>query len=718
MKKKKVKYIAIMAAVLAIAAICGGIFAWNIHKKNIMIDQQNYVASRMIEMGQYEQGRILSAQTEQMESNAVSERLLVLAAGFQTDYEVGIIYADKYPELEGDKIISSAKAIYQEALDALAEEEDWSAELYLARVEEVRQELLPLLLQVQNSISVKKNDDSILAIVDLMSGGGNASIELLLEKDNSLMSQKAQIAYAIQTNDYTKAYEKAEALYLESGTFESRAALANLAAVQGGYLAEDGQTVGLQNQQAELRAELHELEEQYAQETRSSKLSRLLQRMETVQSRIEELQQEINAIPGLRAINFMETTTPVTERNTAAYKIELAQLYYQAGQGDKARELLTGVITADRKDAEPVSLMLSDFLRAYQDKDGPDGRLSYMYMESDDIDVLWNRIAQMLGFVENRYPYEEKSFYSFVLSILDELYNGLIIRSIDATNFPTVRVTVNVSMELEHVLAKRNFSLVEMGKALEDFELLNIEELQDTQAMSVVLVVDRSGSMAGTPMEDTKQAVTNFVRTIDESISVGLVAFDSGAQLIQAITENKSSVLPGIASLEANGGTDIYSGLKLAGQTLESRSGRRVIILLSDGEDGNAAMIDEVLDELVRRDIYVYTIGFGGADTEYLGYIARKCGGKFIQADSSSMLSEIYSSVGQYMTNDYVIEFNVVAEPEKFTRTIKIMTDINDAFAEREYHVGVSYDEIEAEQDRAPLADYFRQVGGSLMETE
>lgn len=718
MKKKKAKYIAIVAAVLAVAAICGGICAWKIHKKNAMIHQQNYVASRLIEQGEYEQGRILSAQTEQMKPNTVSERLLVLAAGFQTDYEVGIIYADKYLESGEDKVISSAKAVYQEALDAMDEEADWSAESYLAQVEEVRQELLPLLLQVQNSISVKKNDDSILTIVDLMSGRGNSSIETLLEKDNSLMSQKAQIAYAIQTNDYRKAYEKAEALYLESGTFENRAALANLAAVQGINLTEDEQTVRLQNQQAELRAELHELEEQYAQETRSSKISRLIQRMETVQNRIEELQQEINAIPSLKAINFMETTTPVTERNTVAYKIELAHLYYQAGQSDKAKELLTGIITADRTDAEPVSLMLSDFLKTYTDKDDQTGRLPYMYVESDNIEVLWNRIAQTLGFVENPYQYGEKSFYSFVLNILDELYNGLIIRSIDATNFPTVRMTVNVSMELEHVLTKQNFSLVEMGKELEDFELLNIEELQDTQAMSVVLVVDRSGSMAGTSMEDTKQAVTNFVKTIDESISVGLVAFDSSAQLVQAITENKSSVLQGIASLEASGGTDIYSGLKLAGQTLEPRSGRRVIILLSDGEDGNAAMIDEVLDELVRKDIYVYTIGFGGADTEYLSYIARKCGGKFIQADSSSMLGEIYSSIGEYMTNDYVIEFNVVTEPEKFTRTIKIMTDINDAFAEREYHVGVPYDEIEAEQDRTPLADYFQQIGGSLMETE
>ena len=46
------------------------------------------------------------------------------------------------------------------------------------------------------------------------------------------------------------------------------------------------------------------------------------------------------------------------------------------------------------------------------------------------------------------------------------------------------------------------------------------------------------------------------------------------------------------------------------------------------------------------------------------------------------------------------------------------MTDVNDAFAEREYYVGVPYDDIAAEQDKAPLADYYQQIGGSLMETE
>ncbi len=715
--KKKTKYIIIAAAVLGVAAaVCGGVFAWKIHKKNALIEQQNYVASKLLELGEYEQGRILSAQTEQMKANAVSERLLVLAAGFQTDYEVGVIYADKYLEQGEDKIISSAKKIYEETLKA-AEEADLSAQFYVDKAEEARQKLLPLLLQVQNGISAGKNDERILAVVDMMSGRGNAATAAILEEDDSLLSQRAQVAYAVQTGDYGKAYEKAEELYLESSTFENRARVANLSVAQGIYAAEDEKTAKLQERQAKLGQDLRELEEQYAQETLNSKKNKLIQRIEDLQREISELEQEINAIPALKAINFMETTTPIKERNTVAYKIEIAQLYYKAGRSDQAREYLTEVIRDDQTDADPVSLIFADFLRACTDNDLQD-TWSYMPAEYSDVRVLWNRLVQLLGFVEDPYQYDANPFYNFVRNLLDELYNGLIIRSIDATDFPTVRVTVNVAMETERTLEKQDFSLVEMGEDLKEFDLLNIEELKDTQTMSVVLVVDHSGSMDGSPMEDTKQAVANFVKNINETIGVGLVIFDDSAQLVEPVSENKRGVLQGIASVHADGGTNIYSGLKMAGEAIETRAGRRVVILLSDGADGNTEMIDEVLEELVRKQIYVYTIGFGGADTEYLSYIARKCGGKFIQADSSSMLGEIYASVGEYMVNDYVIEFNVITKPEEFTRTIKVLTDMNDAFAEREYHVGVPYDEIQAEQNKPPLADYFQQVGGSAMETE
>ena len=728
MKKKKTAiYIGcVLAAVLAVAGICAGIYAWRAHKVNVMVEQQNYLASKLMEMGRYEEGRIMAAQCQQMKENKFSQELLVIAAGFQADYEVGLLYIDKYLEEGEDPVLSSAKEIYEDAVHALSlvskEDRNQYNEAYNSMKEKVSEKLTVLLLQLQNRLSVKKNGENMLAMLDVISGTGVTQEALaLLEEDDSLLARKIQVSYAIDRKQYEEAYEKAESLLGDNGCFENRALVANLAVQRAPATVRDSRAEKLVEQQTALQERKNGLQAQYTQETDTTVQRDIAEEMEEVQRRIDEIQQEIDAIPVKKAINFIETTTPVRERDTVAFKIELSRLYYQAAQRERARELLLEVIIQGEGSQEApedvAGFLFSDFLNGYLDNNGSAEDLSYGEVEVKDLELLWNRMAKLLGFIETEY-HGEDSFYDFLLNTLNQMYNGLIIRRIDATAFPKVRVTVNVSMELEKALQKEDFTLVEQGAPMPEFELLDTAALEETGDLSVALVVDRSGSMGGSRMEDTKKAVTNFVKNMDESIEVGLLAFDDTAYVVTPVGSNRNHVLQGISSIQIGGGTSIYSGLQLAGQELEGKQGRKVVILLSDGEDGSTGMIDGVLDDLKRRGISVYTIGVGGADTEYLSYIARKCGGKFIQADSSEVLGEIYSAIGEYMVNDYVIEFTAVTEPEDFSRIIRITVDIDDAFAEKEYHVGVPFDAIEEEMNGRPMADYFQQVGGSWMETE
>lgn len=728
MKKKKTAiYIGcVLAVILAAAGICAGILAWRTHKVNVMVGQQNYLASKLLEMGKYEEGRIMAAQCQQMKENEFSQELLVMAAGFQTDYEVGLLYIDKYLEEGEDPVLISAREIYQDAVHTLSlvskEDRNQYNEAYQSMKEKVNEKLTVLLLQLQERLSVKKNGENILAMLDVMSGSGVTQEALaLLEEDGSLLARKVQVAYAIDKGQYEEAYEKAESLLGDNGCFENRALVANLAAQRAPAAVRDSRADKLMEEQAALREKKNGLQSQYAQESDTTVQRDLNEEMEEVQRRIDALQQEIDAIPAKKAINFIETTTPIRERDTVAFKIELSRLYYQAAQRERARQLLLEVIlqeeNAEEVPEDVAGFLFSDFLKGYLDNNSSSEDLSYGETEVKDLALLWNRMGKLLGFIGTGNQ-GEASFYDFVLNTLNQMYNGLIIRRIDATAFPRVRVTVNVSMELEEALQKDDFTVVEQGAPMSEFELLDTATLEETGELSVALVVDRSGSMSGSRMEDTKKAVTNFVKTIDESIEVGLLTFDDRAYVATPIGSSRNQVLQGISSIQIGGGTSIYSGLQLAGQELEGKQGRKVVILLSDGEDGSTGMIDGVLDELKRKGISVYTIGVGGADTEYLSYIARKCGGKFVQADSSEVLGEIYSAIGEYMVNDYVIEFTVVTDPDNFSRSIRITVDIDDAFAEKEYHVGVPFDAIEEEMNQKPMADYFRQVGGSWMETE
>lgn len=724
MKKKKITkvIIAVIAVVLVAAAAILITGFLRSRKTETMVQQQNYVASKLLELGDYEQGRILAAQSEQIKENDISRQLLVLAAGFQSDYETGIRYAEGYLSQKSDARLAEAKEVLEEFVTSEAAlEESTYYEQYELLKASTREKLLGLLLQVQNSIDVKKNSANIQAMLDMMSSQSISSETLVeLEKDNSMLSQKVQAVYAIQTGDYTKALDKATDAYQSNKTFENRALLANIMAKQGAYLDEqNGKISKLKEEVYELESRLSELNVKYQEVTSEAERLKLTNQMEELETKIQTKEDTIQSEPVRRAINFIETTTPATERSTVAYKIELAQLYYQAKEEDKAKELLVEVIKdGDDNSVEPTAMLVEDFINFYQMKSGQVDKTSYYEMEGITIETIWNRISELLGFIDSDYYYyynDSSSFYQFVLEVLDALYNGLIIREIDATDFPVVRVTVNVAMELDEKLKKSNFSILELNSPINDFELLDETEVEKDEEMSVVLVVDRSGSMSGSPLEDTKKAVANFVKSVQDDIRIGLVAFDDRAEVIAPVSDNRTSILQGINSIYDGGGTSIYLGLEQAGIELEGESGKKIVILLSDGADGDSSRIDQVLEDLKRKNIYVYTIGFGGADTEYLSYIATSCGGKFIQADSSEVLGEIYSAIGEYMVNDYIIQFTVVMDPDDYSRIVNISVDVNDAFAEREYYVGVPYEDIENETGETPLADYFWQIGGSWM---
>ena len=138
-------------------------------------------------------------------------------------------------------------------------------------------------------------------------------------------------------------------------------------------------------------------------------------------------------------------------------------------------------------------------------------------------------------------------------------------------------------------------------------------------------IVDISGSMYGTPINLVKESLKYLVNLMNETDRFALITFSSyaniGISLTQMTEGNKATILRYIDNLVASGGTNIYSGLQLALSLLTQSysSGDRVasMILLSDGQDSNFDMADDMFKELLEREKkedYVFTLnsfGFG-----------------------------------------------------------------------------------------------------------
>lgn len=131
----------------------------------------------------------------------------------------------------------------------------------------------------------------------------------------------------------------------------------------------------------------------------------------------------------------------------------------------------------------------------------------------------------------------------------------------------------------------------------------------------VVLVLDASGSMNGTPLMETKKAATKFVDTVlEQSANIGIVKYDDQAEVVSNFSTDGNVLKSAINNLGTGGATDIEDGLSKAESMLSSSSGnKKIIVLMSDGEPNDGKVGEELIayaDELKKKDIYIYTLGF------------------------------------------------------------------------------------------------------------
>jgi Ca-activated chloride channel family protein len=187
---------------------------------------------------------------------------------------------------------------------------------------------------------------------------------------------------------------------------------------------------------------------------------------------------------------------------------------------------------------------------------------------------------------------------------------------------------------------------------------------QEKPSLAMVFVLDKSGSMAGQKIELVKEASRAAVELLGPKDRVGIVAFDSRphwASQIRAGSE-KGQVLDGLSRIDAEGGTSILPGMKMAAVALGALgpSARyKHMIVLSDGAD-NEKSADEffpLLQLMVAARITVSCVAVGGdADLKFLEQVARRGGGRFYAPDDVQSVPQIFAQETIQASKDALVE--------------------------------------------------------------
>lgn len=149
---------------------------------------------------------------------------------------------------------------------------------------------------------------------------------------------------------------------------------------------------------------------------------------------------------------------------------------------------------------------------------------------------------------------------------------------------------------------------------------------------SLQIVLDRSGSMAGAPLEGAIEAIAGLVQRLDARDNFGVVAFDDGVQVVVPAgpLTDREAVVDRVARIEAGGMTDLSGGYLRGLQEVRRVAGATggTLLIISDGHANSGLTDPDRLGALARdahgRGVVTTTLGYGlGYDETLLSAIAR-----------------------------------------------------------------------------------------------
>ncbi len=187
---------------------------------------------------------------------------------------------------------------------------------------------------------------------------------------------------------------------------------------------------------------------------------------------------------------------------------------------------------------------------------------------------------------------------------------------------------------------------------------MEVQGKHQLPTLGLVLVIDRSGSMAGNKMELAKEAAARSIELLRDDDTLGVIAFDDSPwEVIETgVLKDKKDALDKVSSISVDGGTEIYSSLELAYKNLQDSSlQRKHIILLTDGQSATNASYEDLLAAGLDKNVTLSTVAIGSdADRTLLEELSLLGSGRFYDVTDETMIPSILSRETAMISRTYI----------------------------------------------------------------
>ncbi len=252
-----------------------------------------------------------------------------------------------------------------------------------------------------------------------------------------------------------------------------------------------------------------------------------------------------------------------------------------------------------------------------------------------------------------------------------------------------VTPAIRIDDEIEAKLQQLYVTVTRQGQRIlnleqEDFRIYDDQFRQQIVTfargdvrLTAALLIDSSTSMKGRRLRYALRGATAFLSGLRQIDDASLLLFADRLIHSTPFSNDVEILTEGLSKANASGGTSLNDHLYLALKRLESRQGRRVVIVLSDGIDSHSSLRMADVFWLARRSralIYWIRINPGGADPtqrlsawknpetykeEYklLTRTVESSGGRIVDLENLQAAEEAFEGILNELREQYVIGY-------------------------------------------------------------
>lgn len=222
-------------------------------------------------------------------------------------------------------------------------------------------------------------------------------------------------------------------------------------------------------------------------------------------------------------------------------------------------------------------------------------------------------------------------------------------------------------------LAGSDVRILDDGRPVGGYTLAHFS--QAPAPICAALVIDYSGSMEGAPLTAAKAGARAFLGLLGPKDQVEVIGFNDKPQLLHGWSTDRQAAIQALDTLPAKDRTALWDALWLAGSDLAGSSGRKVVVVLTDGADNRSQHTKEqVIEQARRTGLSVFVIGLRSSeyDGAALQSLVQAVGGRYAEANNPGELEEYYRQTAGAIRNEYRLAITLSRRPDGGAHHLRI----------------------------------------------